>query len=147
MRRTHRISSLVALVAYLFSGGWAAGSYWMRCEGADGSVRIETRFTMCCTDDPSHEGHESHPDHGASAVLDETGCGPCVDTPLIGAFVHLAKDRQVKQALAEELLPPASFSSSTDHVLSLRGTPFSAPAPSERGESAHSSVATVVLRC
>jgi hypothetical protein len=146
MLRSQRLPSILALAAYLLAGGWGPGSYWMRCEAADGTVQIETRFTLCCTDERAEAEHAvgvARPADASLQVADE-GCGPCVDTPLLSAFIQPAKDRHTSQRFEQTSPLTVLFTASTFAV--TPHMPSSVPVVPQH-VSARAAVETVVLRC
>lgn len=135
-------SGLLALLTYLFAGGWCAGSYWTQCERPDGTIHVETLFTSCCDED-GDESHEVALGAVHADVSSASGeCG-CIDSPMTGQFAEQVKDRW-KAGPAGELAMAIPVAATVLHSTPALAAPSLTPG---LGHSASESVETVVLRC
>lgn len=148
MSQFQHLFSGLALFSYLLAGGWGPGSYWMRCEDSDGTVEIQTLFTLCCADQQEGLDEAVEVDGSSGAVLTgQDRCRVCVDTPLFNEF------SQAKQERSATTFTPDAFAAATLCVSPV--PPSTSPhlllplysLRSHLGGAAHMSVATVVLRC
>jgi hypothetical protein len=129
-------TAILALAAFLITGGLGYGSHLIICTQADGRVQVETPLTRCCNDS----------DKPADAPT-EHNCDSCTDQIIASGHGEIVRVRTANSVTEEGLFAPMlavvlAFVPANE-LASFRPLATSPPelAP------AHAPIQTVVLRC
>lgn len=149
-----RLISILACLSFLLTGGLGTSARVILCTGADGRVRLETPFSLCCEEDPAVDedahGHEAGSGEApAASALASDDCGACSDQVLVIGKDHKATRRALASATDHEsrltlfaaILPPCCGNQGDAGTVGAAGHLIPPPG------TAHSLIQTVVLRC